>query len=68
MKNNKLKILLVFLIIIVIVFIGRMGLEKKFCGDCDREKLLCNEEIDKEPLPKSHPIIVMLFIALVAPA
>jgi len=56
MKNSKLKILLVFLIIIIIIFIGRVGLEKKFCGTCDREKLLCNEEIDKEPLPKNHPI------------
>jgi len=56
MKNNKLKILLAFLIIIVIVFIGRIVLEEKFCGSCDREKLLCDEDIDKEALPKGHPM------------
>jgi len=56
MKNNKSKILLAFLIIIIIVFMGRVGLEKKFCGACDREKLLCDEEVDKEPLAKAHPV------------
>jgi len=35
---------------------GRVGLEKKFCGACNREKLLCDEEVDKEPLAKGHPV------------
>ena len=35
---------------------GRISLEKKFCGDCNRERLLCDEEIDKEPFPNGHPI------------
>ena len=56
MRNSKSKILLVFLIIIVIVFIGRIVLEMKFCGTCDRKKLLCSEDINKEPFPKGHPI------------
>ena len=56
MKTNKSKILLAFLIVMVIIFIGRTGLEKKFCGGCDREKLLCNENVDKEPYPKGHSI------------
>jgi len=56
MKNNNLKTLLVFLIIIVIISIGRISLEKEFCSGCDRERLLCNEDIDKEALPKGHPI------------
>ena len=56
MKNNKLKTILIFLIIIVIIFVGRIGLEEKFCGSCDREKLLCDEDAYEAPFPKGHPI------------